>query len=147
MACPGNPSSARRSRRARRAATVIALAALVAGAHTSPAAERGAAQAVAPPLPGADEPGAGCRCDDFAPELAAAAALFASRGEGAAFPLTDAMRARYRARVDETYGRARCLAACDDVPDRERDRARALVGFSGFRSNTAGLPKPVVKEG
>jgi hypothetical protein len=114
--------------------TLLAVAAVVAA--------RGAVPVVA-----ADARAAGgCDCTRYAEELAAAEATFVNRGEGAAVPTTDAMHAQYVARVDETWRRATCLAACDAVPDRDRDAARVLVGRAAFRSNTANEPKATLDE-
>ena len=89
---------------------------------------------------------AACRCDDFDAEVAATQAIFAARGEGAATPTTAAMLARYRQAVDETYERASCLVRCQTVSDRDRNRARVLLGNAGFRSGTAGSSKAIVQE-
>ncbi len=82
-----------------------------------------------------------CRCDLFSEELAAARAIFASRQDDVAMPLTPVMHDRYRARVDAAYGRADCLVACKDVPERERNRARLLLAEAGFKDSSLGAPE------
>ena len=79
-----------------------------------------------------------CRCEYFTAELAAARAIFTSRQEDVAMPLTPVMHDRYRALVDSAYGRATCLAACDSVPEPERNRARVLLAESGFKDASLG---------
>jgi hypothetical protein len=85
-----------------------------------------------------------CQCERFAEDLAAAEAVFASRGEGATVPLDAATRTRFRARVDDAYERATCLAACDGVPEKTRNPARVLLASAAFK--TAGLPRAIAEE-
>lgn len=124
------PSQRRRA--AALGAASLAAAALLATRVHATADERSA------------EPSPACRCERFADELVAAEELFASRGEGAAVPLDAATRVRFRARVDATYTRATCLAACDGVPEPDRNRARVLLASAAFK--TAGLPETVTRE-
>ncbi len=79
-----------------------------------------------------------CDCARFADELAAARAVYASRGEGATIELGAAARDRYRDRVLEAYERARCLVDCGSASERERDAARALLGETAFKSRDLG---------
>jgi hypothetical protein len=81
---------------------------------------------------------AGCDCSRFEAELTAARAIFESRQEGVAMPLTPVMHDRYRSRVDATFGRAVCLARCPDVPEPARNRARLLVAKAGFKDASIG---------
>ncbi len=82
-----------------------------------------------------------CDCSRFEPVLAETKALFLSRQDGIAMPLTPVMHDRYRARVDATFGRAACLAGCTNVPDSARNRARLLVADSGFKDASIGVPE------
>jgi len=75
-----------------------------------------------------------CDCARFADELAAAEAVFASRGEDVTSPLTEAAHVRFRARVDDAHARATCLAACAGVPETECNRARVLLAAAGFKT-------------
>lgn len=75
-----------------------------------------------------------CDCARFEEELAAAHALFVSRGEGATLDLGPAARERYRDRVLDAYDRACCLVDCAAVPEGRRDEARVLLAESAFKS-------------
>jgi hypothetical protein len=79
-----------------------------------------------------------CDCSRFESALAEARAIFASREEGIAMPLTPVMHNHYRARVDAAYGRADCLAACENVPEPARNRARVLLAEAGFKNASIG---------
>lgn len=92
-------------------------------------------------------PAAACDCLRFPEELAATRALFASRGEGVVSTrLTAAARERYRDRVLATYERARCLLACDGVPQPERNDTRALFAAAAFKSRSLGPTPAAVNE-
>jgi hypothetical protein len=144
----------RQRRLTRRSGCAVGRVLLVIVAATpSLAADGDAAPAVATPAVAAARepaatPGASgaavCRCDRFAEELPAAEALFASRGDGVALPLTDAMHRAFRERVDRAYAHARCLAGCQSAPPPARNRARALTAMTGFK--TLGLAEPVARE-
>jgi hypothetical protein len=82
--------------------------------------------------------GAACDCTRFADELAAARALYRSRGEGATLNPTEAMGQRFRERVLGTWDRVQCLVECPDLSDRERDEARGFLGVVGFKSRRLG---------
>jgi len=90
---------------------------------------------------GADVSAAACDCTRFADELAAARALYRSRGEGATMPPTEAARQRFRERILGAYERARCLVDCPSVAERERDEARGFLGTVAFKSRSLG-PTP-----
>lgn len=79
-----------------------------------------------------------CNCTNFAGALAEARALYESRQDDIAMPLTPVMHDRYRARVDRTFGLAACLAACENVPETDRNRARLLLAQSGFKDASLG---------
>ena len=79
-----------------------------------------------------------CDCASFESALTEARARFASRQEGVAMPLTPVMHNHYRARVDAAFGRADCLAACPDVPEPARNRARVLLAEAGFKDASIG---------
>lgn len=133
-------------------ATALAAALVVwASPSAVTAAEPSAEASAQPSAEPSAQPSAGaaagtCHCEDFAAEIAAAEATFTGRGEGAALPVTAAMRERYRHAVDETYARATCLAGCTAAGDHGRNRARVLLAQAAFRSGTARVPKPVVQE-
>jgi len=80
-----------------------------------------------------------CDCARFESVLAEARALYAGRQEGIAMPLTPVMHNHYRAQVDATFGRADCLAACPDVPETDRNRARVLLAEAGFKDASIGV--------
>src|SRR6266850_1967172 len=108
-----NPARICRARRGNRAAAALVVlvgtlfaAAALAGTLVAASAARAAAD---------------CDCGRYADELAATRALYASRGEGATSPPTDAARTRFRERVRETYTRARCLVACPGAGEILRD--------------------------
>lgn len=82
-----------------------------------------------------------CDCSRFEPVLAEAKALFQSRQDGIAMPLTPVMHDRYRARVDATFGRAACLAGCTNVSESARNRARLLLADAGFKDASIGAPE------
>jgi hypothetical protein len=79
-----------------------------------------------------------CDCASFEHVLAEARALYASRQDDIEMPLTPVMHDRYRARVDGTFGRAACLAACEHVPETDRNRARVLLAEAGFKDASIG---------
>lgn len=79
-----------------------------------------------------------CDCGAFDAALTEAEKLFESRNEDIEMPLTPVMHDRYRARVDAAYGRAVCLAACENVPEKDRNRARMLIAESGFKEASLG---------
>lgn len=79
-----------------------------------------------------------CDCARFADEVAAARAVYASRGEGATLELASAARERFRDRVLDAYERARCLVDCASVPERARDEARALLAETACKSRSLG---------
>ncbi len=79
-----------------------------------------------------------CDCGRFADELAAARAVYASRGEGATSPPSQAARTRFRERILDAFARASCLVACDGVADPERDEARILLATTAFKSRRFG---------
>jgi hypothetical protein len=79
-----------------------------------------------------------CDCASFEAALAEARAIFASRQDGIAMPLTPVMHNQYRARVDAAYGRADCLAACPNVPESARNGARILLAETGFKDASIG---------
>jgi hypothetical protein len=79
-----------------------------------------------------------CDCASFERVLAEARALYASRQEEIEMPLTPVMHDRYRARVDGAFGRAACLAACENVPETDRNRARVLLAEAGFKDASIG---------
>jgi hypothetical protein len=79
-----------------------------------------------------------CDCTRFEDALADARAIYARRQEGIAMPLTPVMHNHYRAQVDATFGRANCLAACPDVPETARNRARVLLAEAGFKDASIG---------
>ncbi len=79
-----------------------------------------------------------CDCDHFGAAIAEAEQIYESRNEGIEMPLTPVMHDRYRARVDAAYGRAVCLAACERVPESDRNRARMLIAESGFKEASLG---------
>jgi hypothetical protein len=81
---------------------------------------------------------AACDCTRFADELAAARALYRSRGEAATLDPTEAMRERFRERILETWNRTLCLVECPALSDRERDEARGFLGMVGFKSRSLG---------
>jgi len=83
----------------------------------------------------------GCRCAEFDRELAEAERIFASREDDVAMPLTPVMHDRFRARVDQAYGRADCLAGCAEVPESRRNRARVLLAETGFKDDSLGAPE------
>ena len=134
VARPRRPCAALRG-----AAAILAVATWVAGAAAILALAAGVAEAAAlvfaTSAPGAP---AACDCERFASDLAEAQALFASRGDGVEIPVTGAMREVFRKRVDATYARARCLADCDTVAERERNAARVLLAFAALKNT--GLP-------
>jgi hypothetical protein len=105
---------------------VLTLVAVVALAQAPRAAESPVAAA------------ARCDCTRFADELAATRALYASRGEGATRPPSDAARTRFRERLLATHGQAGCLVACTSVPDAQRDDARVLLAAAAFKSRRLG---------
>ncbi|MCC6847067.1 MAG: hypothetical protein IT294_01100 [Deltaproteobacteria bacterium] len=113
-----------------RVATGFPLLFLLVGGLLGPARAHGS-DLVATPL-------TGCDCARFAAELAEARAAYASRQQGVEMPLTPVMHLRYRARVDETYARATCLAGCASVPELDRNRARVLLAESGFKDASLG---------
>lgn len=79
-----------------------------------------------------------CDCSQFDAALAEAEKIYESRNEGIEMPLTPVMHDRYRARVDQAYGRAVCLAGCENVPETDRNRARMLLAESGFKEASLG---------
>lgn len=79
-----------------------------------------------------------CDCNAFRTAIEEAEKLYESRNEDIEMPLTPVMHDRYRARVDAAYGRAVCLAACENVPEKDRNRARMLVAESGFKEASLG---------
>src|SRR5207249_2625413 len=88
------------------------------------------AMAETTPTPTAAAPA--CDCHRFADELAAARAVYASRGEGATSPPSQAARTRFRERILDAYACASPLVACDglaaaDPPDGAATRAEASV--------------------
>ncbi len=87
-----------------------------------------------------------CDCARFAAELADAHALYASRGEGATRPPPAAARDRFRARLLQTYARARCLVDCGGVDARARDDARALLAATAFKSRHFGPTDAAAEE-
>ncbi len=80
-----------------------------------------------------------CDCNRFEAELTAARATFVGRNDAIEVPLTPVMHDRYRARVDAAYARATCLAACTNVSDLDRNRARVLLAESGFKDASLGI--------
>ena len=84
----------------------------------------------------AEEPS--CSCADFATDVADVERAFKARNDRIALPLTVQHHAQFRARVDQTYARARCLADCASVPEKERNLARALLAVSAFKSQEIG---------
>lgn len=81
---------------------------------------------------------ASCDCNAFPAAIQEAEQIYESRNEEIEMPLTPVMHDRYRARVDAAYGRAVCLAACENVPERDRNRARMLVAEAGFKEASLG---------
>jgi len=79
-----------------------------------------------------------CDCSSFETALAEARALYASRQNGVEMPLTPVMHNRYRASVDGAFGRAACLADCENVPETARNRARVLLAEAGFKNASIG---------
>ncbi len=79
-----------------------------------------------------------CDCNAFDAAIAEAEKIYESRNEDIEMPLTPVMHDRYRARVDAAYGRAVCLAACVNVPEKDRNRARMLIAESGFKEASLG---------
>ena len=77
-------------------------------------------------------------CHRFADELAAARAVYASRGEGATSPPSQAARTRFRERILDAYACASSLVACDGVADADRDEARVLLATTAFKSRRFG---------
>src|SRR5262249_44205288 len=95
----------------------------------------GAAEDFRTPSPAAK---AVCDCSRFKAALAEAQRIFAQREDDVAMPLTPVMHDHYRARVDAAYGRADCLAACSNVPEAVRNRARMLLAEAGFKDASLG---------
>ena len=118
---------------AMRAVAVPFLLLLLLGARPAMGAD-----AVRTPVPAAT-PKTTCDCTRFAAELAEAERVYASRQENIEMPLTPVMHLRYRARVDDAYARATCLASCENVPEPQRNRARVLLAESGFKEASLGV--------
>lgn len=114
-------------------AAVLSLVAILLGTAPAGAAELRTLGSSAPSLR------AMCDCGRFEDQLAAARATFAQRNEEIEMPLTPVMHLRYRAHVDEAYGRATCLAECENVPDLTRNAARHLLAESGFKNASLGI--------
>jgi hypothetical protein len=87
----------------------------------------------------APTPKSTCDCSRFDAELAEAKAVYAKRQQDIEMPLTPVMHFRYRARVDDAYARATCLAHCESVPEVDRNRARVLLAESGFKEASLGV--------
>jgi hypothetical protein len=98
-------------------------------------AEPAAGEELRTPSPAAQ---ATCDCGRFDALLRETQAIYESRQEGIAMPLTPVMHDRYRARVDATFGRAVCLSSCANVSEAARNRARLLVAQSGFKDASIG---------
>jgi len=79
-----------------------------------------------------------CDCARFAAELAAARAVYASRGEGVTADVTPAARERFRERVLDAYERARGLVDCASVSERERDEVRVLLAETACNGDSLG---------
>jgi len=125
----------RRGVRALPAPALVVLALVVAAVPSAAATSAGASR----PAPEATVTGAAaCDCGRFAEELAAARAVFASRGEGATSRPSQAAQTRFRERILEAFARASCLVACNGVADPERDEARVLLATTAFKSRRFG---------
>jgi hypothetical protein len=111
------------------AASVLLSSLLVFGAASAEAED------LRTPSPAAKAP---CDCANFERVLIEAKTLYASRQDDVEMPLTPVMHDRYRARVDGTFGRAACLAACENVPETDRNRARVLLAEAGFKDASIG---------
>ncbi len=118
-----------------RIARVVLLIGVASLAASRASAARKAAPATMP-----------CDCTRAPEQLAAVQKLFASRGEGVSVRLTPAAHARYRARVLETYERARCLATCEGIPQPERNDVRVLLAAAAFKSRKLGPTDDAAKE-